>query len=196
MAKKRKYPDELAKPIPYEEAIEKGPVAIAERLLLLAEHYGIDHRNQPFKEWLAPLAIALAAEYVPGFQIEIETKLVKKGGRPAFRKLWEDVVVLFAVEAYQEKHMPGRRNYKRACERIAMRVREKSLTPEIERIPKTYLVHNVRGMRLRRKDTTNRPSDPVASQLLAACDRGRALRKKFPKIIPIGAVTIAELPKQ
>jgi hypothetical protein len=172
MAKKRDYTGKLATPISLKEAKERGPAALVERLELLAEHYGIDHRDQTLNEWLAPLAIALAEDCVPGFQIK--TTPVRPGGRPAVRKVSEDVAVLRAVEQYQDEHMQGRRNYKRACEHIVKRVREETLTPEIKQIPETYLVSDMKG--------------GAAGKLRGACDRGRNLRREFPEVTPIGAL--------
>ena len=179
-----RYKGNLARTIPRDEAEAKGPTVFVERLVELAEHYGIDHQNQPLNEWLAALASALAAAHVPGFQIETTPR--KPGGRPAVRKPWEDAAVLYAVERYQDEHMRGqkRKNYKQACKLVAKRSREDRLTPELEIIPATYLANDTKGS--------------VEGKLRAACDRAGKRRKRaeeIPDASPIGKLLYAMLTK-
>lgn len=85
--KKPRYEGELARPIPYREALaaalldekEWRTEIESDRLLLLLKHYGIEITNP--NRWLA-LALHLARDHVPGFRISD-----KRGpGRPRTRQ--------------------------------------------------------------------------------------------------------------
>lgn len=129
MHERPRYKGKLARTIPRDEAKAKGPVVFVERLRLLAEHYGIDHQNRPFNEWMAALALALAAAHVPGIRYEGDDvaqeadEEPKRGSAPRTRdkRIYEsriqDYVILKAVEEFMREREPkyigetGRKRY-------------------------------------------------------------------------------------
>ncbi len=114
-----RYKGKLERTIPRDEAEAKGPVVLVERLVALAKHYGIDHQNQPLNDWLAALALALAAAHVAGCRVADENEAQEAEGEPqrgsaarardkrTLKRREQDHAIWEAVEDFKRKGEPG-----------------------------------------------------------------------------------------